>query len=48
MRIVGFVVMPRDIDRILRHMRDKGSDARAGPWAAAPAPGTDVADLTAT
>jgi hypothetical protein len=48
MRIVGFAVVPRDIDRILRHMRHKGSDARAGPRAAAAAPGTDVADLTAT
>ena len=39
MRIVGFVVVPRDIDRILRHIRDKGCDARAGPWAVATAPG---------
>jgi hypothetical protein len=31
MRIVGFVVVPRDIDRFLRHMRDKGCDPRAGP-----------------
>ena len=38
MRIVGFVVVPRDIDRILCHMRDKGRDPRAGPWAAATAP----------
>ena len=29
---IGFVVVPPDIDRILRHMRDKGCDARAGPW----------------
>jgi hypothetical protein len=38
MRIVEFVVVPRVIDRILHHMRDKGRDPRAGPWPAAPAP----------
>jgi ATP-dependent Clp protease ATP-binding subunit ClpC len=38
MRIVEFVVVPRGIDRILHHMRDKGRDPRAGPWHAAPAP----------
>ena len=49
-------VIRATIDGILRHIRDKGSDARAGPWAAAPlpgpmwlmSPGTDVGDVTAT
>ncbi len=38
MRVVGFILLPRDIDRILCHMRDKGRDPRAGPWAAAQGP----------
>ena len=42
MRIVDFVVVPRDIDRILCHMRDKGRDPRAGPWAV-PAAGSSSA-----
>jgi len=32
-RIVSFIQTPEVIDRILRHLREKGRDARAGPWA---------------
>jgi hypothetical protein len=32
MRIIAFIQTPRVIDRILRHLREKGRDARAGPW----------------
>lgn len=42
MRVVDFIVVPRDIDRILCHMRDKGRDPRAGPWAV-PAAGSSSA-----
>jgi hypothetical protein len=32
MRIVEFILEPPVIDQILRHLRDKGKDPRAGPW----------------
>jgi len=32
MRIIAFILTPRVIDRILRHLREKGKDPRAGPW----------------
>jgi hypothetical protein len=32
MRIVEFILEPPLIDQILRHLRDKGKDPRAGPW----------------
>ena len=32
MRIMAFILTPRVIDRILRHLREKGKDPRAGPW----------------
>ncbi len=32
MRIMAFILRPRVIDRILRHLREKGKDPRAGPW----------------
>jgi hypothetical protein len=30
------VLTPAVIDKILRHLRTKGRDARAGPWATGP------------
>jgi hypothetical protein len=40
MRIVEFILQRPLIDQILRHLRDKGKDVRAGPWdAPALAPG---------
>jgi hypothetical protein len=35
MRIVSAILEPKVIDKILAHIRDKGRDPRAGPWAAA-------------
>ena len=35
MRIISFILRPSVIDRILAHIRDKGRDPRAGPWAEA-------------
>jgi len=32
MRIIAFIQTPSVIDRILRHLRQNGHDARAGPW----------------
>ena len=37
MRIISFILRPSVIDRILAHIRDKGHDPRAGPWANAAA-----------
>ena len=36
MRILAFILRPRVIDRILRHLREKGKDTRAGPWVGPP------------
>ena len=36
MRVVALIQDPRIIDRILRHLRAKGHDATAGPWATGP------------
>jgi len=36
MRMIAFILQPRVIDRILRHVREKGKDARAGPWSTTP------------
>jgi hypothetical protein len=35
MRIIAVIVQPKVIDKILGHLRAKGHDPRAGPWAAA-------------
>jgi len=37
MRILAFVTHPAVITRILAHLARRGVDARAGPWAGAPA-----------
>lgn len=36
LRMIAFILQPRVIDRILRHVREKGKDARAGPWSTPP------------
>ena len=39
-RIIGFVTEPVVVGRILAHLKRRGVDARAGPWAGvAAAPG---------
>jgi len=44
MRMVALILTPRVIDRILKHLREKGRDARAGPWSArAPPDAPDAA-----
>jgi hypothetical protein len=36
MRVIALIQEPAVIDKILRHLRSKGRDARAGPWATGP------------
>ncbi len=36
MRVIALIQEPAVIDQILRHLREKGRDARAGPWATGP------------
>ena len=36
MRMIALIQEPKVIDRILKHLRTKGRDARAGPWATGP------------
>ena len=36
MRVIALIQEPTVIDKILRHLRNKGRDARAGPWATGP------------
>jgi hypothetical protein len=43
MRFVAFIQTARVIDRILRHLREKGKDPRAGPWSEPPAASTAAA-----
>jgi hypothetical protein len=38
MRVVALIQDPKVIDKILRHLRAKGSNATAGPWATGPPP----------
>ena len=35
MRVIALIQEPKVIDKILKHLRTKGRDARAGPWATA-------------
>jgi len=46
MRVIALIQEPAVIDKILRHLRDKGRDARAGPWATGP-PGNGATDEAA-
>ena len=39
MRVIALIQEPAVIDKILRHLREKGRDARAGPWATGPPEG---------
>jgi hypothetical protein len=36
MRVIALIREPAVIDKIPRHLREKGRDARAGPWATGP------------
>ncbi len=42
MRVIALIQEPAVIDKILHHLRGKGRDARAGPWATGP-PGREGA-----
>ena len=39
MRVIALIQEPKVIDKILKHLRAKGRDARAGPWAPGPPAG---------
>ncbi len=41
MRVIALIREPAVIDKIVRHLRTKGRDARAGPWATGP-PGEEA------
>jgi len=36
MRVIALIQEPKVIDRILSHLRQRGRDARARPWATGP------------
>ena len=36
MRVIALIQEPKVTDKIVRHLRAKGRDARAGPWATGP------------
>ena len=36
MRVIALIQEPAVIDKILKHLRSKGRDGRAGPWATGP------------
>ncbi len=44
MRVIALIQEPKVIDEILRQLRARGSDARAGPWAAGPPAGDGTAE----
>ena len=44
MPVIALIQEPAVIDKILRHPRDKGRDARAGPWATGPPEGATAAE----
>ncbi|MFI0609321.1 MAG: hypothetical protein ACH37Z_15690 [Anaerolineae bacterium] len=44
MRVISLIQEPKVIDKILRHLREKGRDARAGPWATGPPAGAATAE----
>ena len=46
MRVIALIQEPKVIDKILKHLRDKGRNARAGPWATGP-PGSEAAAAAA-
>jgi hypothetical protein len=44
MRVISLIQEPKVIDKILKHLREKGRDARAGPWATGPPTGDVTAE----
>ena len=44
MRVIALIQEPAVIDKILNHLREKGRDARAGPWATGPPGGEGAAE----
>ncbi len=47
MRMIALIQEPKVIDKILKHLRTKGRDARAGPWATGLSPPADDAAAAA-
>ena len=47
MRMIALIQEPKVIDQLLRHLRTKGRDARAGPWATGLSPPADAASAAA-
>ena len=45
MRVMALIQQPAVIDKILQHLREKGRDARAGPWATGPPGGETTTAL---
>ena len=43
MRVIALIQEPKVIDWILKHLRQRGRDARAGPWATGPPEGDATA-----
>ncbi len=43
MRMIALIQEPKVIDKILKQLRTKGHDARAGPWATGLSPPADAA-----
>ena len=41
--MIALIQEPKEIDKILEHLRTKGRDARAGPWATGLSPPADAA-----
>jgi len=44
MRVMAPIQEPKVIDKILKHLRDEGSNERAGPWATGPPAGAAAAE----
>ena len=44
MRVIAVIRDPKVVDKILRHLRAQGRDARAGPWATGPPAGGAATD----
>lgn len=41
--MIALIQEPKVIDKTLKHLRTKGCDARAGPWATGLSPPADAA-----
>jgi len=44
MRVIALIQEPKVIDKILKHLGEKGRNARAGPWATGPPAGHAAAE----